>query len=93
MFGQGVARYMDKIKAVTKADRIAYYDLAMQDASVIEGHYNNKTLIGGRFGTVFRSAFFVKTPILAKKVVSVTRLDIKDFLEMPSYTLDQFLEK
>ena len=38
-------------------------NLAPFDESVVKSHYQNQKIIGGRYGTRFSSAFFVKAPI------------------------------
>lgn len=73
LYGSGIQRYFSK--AVSSSDlryRWAMCDLACQDPQVLKGHLRNQTLIGGRFGTVFRSAFFVRAPIPSEQILAVS---------------------
>jgi len=72
LFGKAIERYL--IKAVSSEEstyRFAMCDLACQDENVIIDHYKNKLVIGGRYDTIFRSAFFVKVPISSEQIISV----------------------
>jgi len=61
-------------------------DLACQDDEIIEFHYNNKTVIEGRYGVHFSSAFQVKVPILKEKIVEIIFYDYK-YID-PKYRLN-----
>ena len=69
-FGQSVLRYARKAWETDDQDsRIALCDLAAFDPDVITSHYRNRTVIGGRYGTVFRNAFFAKLPIPPASII------------------------
>jgi hypothetical protein len=51
-------------------------DLAIQDEGVISSHAKNEIIIGGRYGTVFKSAFFVKTPIVPSNILEIEETEI-----------------
>ena len=60
-FGQSVLRYARKAWATDDQDsRIALCDLAAFDPDVIASHHRNRTVVGGRYGTVFQKRLFRK---------------------------------
>lgn len=72
MFGPALARYLDRAWQRNDTQyRIALCDLAVQDPDVIEKHHANTVVIGGRYGTIFRSAFFVRLPIGPESILAV----------------------
>ena len=71
-FGPGVLRYARKAWATDDEDaRIAFCDLAAFDPDVIASHHRNQTVIGGRYGTVFRNAFLAKLPVPPASIIRV----------------------
>jgi hypothetical protein len=44
---------------------------AAHDPDVAAAHYKNRVCIGGRYGTKFRSAFVLRTPVAPEDVVEV----------------------
>jgi hypothetical protein len=56
IFGIAILRYIDRAWSSDGRERIALCDLAVQDDAVVLAHAGNKTVIGGRYGTRFRSA-------------------------------------
>ena len=76
LFGPKVRLYFD-LAANTPHEnqdrKIALCDLAIQDEQVIKDHKKNKTIISGRGGVIFKSAFLVREPIAAQRIVSVDR--------------------
>lgn len=71
-FGPRVLRYADKAwSADDQGKRIALCDLAIHDPAVIEAHHSNRTVIAGRYGTVFRNAFTVVCPVAPERIRSV----------------------
>ena len=79
IFGSAILRYIDRAWSTEdQTERIALCDLARQDDAVVRAHATNKTVIGGRFGTSFRSAFFARTPIASERIVD-TRIIENDF--------------
>lgn len=72
MFGPALARYIDRAwQRDDTQHRIALCDLAVQDLDVIKSHHKNKLVIEGRYGTTFRSAFFVRLPIGPESILAV----------------------
>lgn len=62
-FGPAVLPYAERAWATDNQDRrIALFDLARHDPDVVKAHHANTVVLGGRFGTVFRSAFIIKLP-------------------------------
>lgn len=81
LFGPGVLKYADRAWGTDDSERIALCDLAVQDDAVVLAHAANKTVIAGRYGTHFRSAFFVRTPVPAVRIAEVRTVD--SALELP----------
>jgi hypothetical protein len=81
MFGPAILRYADRAWGVDGDQRIALCDLAVQDDAVVRAHAANKTVIAGRFGTQFRSAFLVQTPVPAARIADVRV--VEDSYELP----------
>ena len=53
----------------------------MQDDAVVRAHAANEIVIAGRFGTQFRSAFLVQTPVPAARIADVRV--VEDAYELP----------
>lgn len=71
-FGSSILRYADRAWSSQETQtRIAYCDLAVQDDEVIAAHAGNTTILGGKQGTVFSSAFMARAPILPGDIRSV----------------------
>jgi hypothetical protein len=90
LFGKRIIQYFDK--AASSRDqkyRIALCDLACQDLQAVRSHAKNRIIIGGRYGVVFSSAFFVKVPLLPTEIIKVDTARQFDF--RPQLTLDDFL--
>ena len=65
LFGDRLGRYLDRAMAHPDSSyRFAMCDLAVQDDEIIQAHAKNDIVIGGRYGTCFRSAFFARAPSL-----------------------------
>lgn len=81
LFGRPILRYAERAWATESDDqRIAICHLAVQDDDVIRAHAQNATVISGRYGTEFCSAFLVRMPIAADQIVSVEQVSAKDFI-------------
>jgi hypothetical protein len=93
IFGNAILKYFEKA-AMSKDSlyRIAVCDLACQDFNVIRDHAKNTIILGGRYETLFCSAFFAKTPIPFNRIIDVElvkesqvnfkiNLSINDFVE------------
>jgi hypothetical protein len=63
---------------------------ACQDMAIVRSHAENGITIGGRYGVVFSSAFFVKTPLVPKEIIGVDAARELDF--RPRLSLDDFLK-
>ncbi|MBK9730843.1 MAG: hypothetical protein IPO83_06110 [Chitinophagaceae bacterium] len=75
-FGNSILQYFDHCHNSKSQERVAFCDLAINDPNVIREHYQNSTVIFGRHGTMFRSAFIVKPPISHFQIISVEKVDI-----------------
>ena len=90
IFGPALARYLDRAWQRNDTQyRIALCDLAVQDLDVIEKHHANTVVIGGRYGTIFRSAFFVRLPVGPERILVVAPPRAMRF--EPDITKDKFL--
>jgi hypothetical protein len=88
--GPAIRRYL--IRAIETSDydvRCALCELAIQDTKVVLDHGRNTKIIGGRGGTVFRSAFQVRSPIPPERIVSVSSANAYSFI--PDMRLSDFL--
>jgi len=75
LFGTAVLRYADRAWVTEDQDsRISVYDLAIQDHDVILAHSENKIVLGGRYRTRFVSAFMVRSPVPATRIVSAEQV-------------------
>jgi len=89
LFGERVGVYLDRAMASQEYSyRFAMCDLAIQDDEVVLAHARNRIVIGGRYNTIFKSAFFVKLPIPPADIISVCDASDQDFT--PQVTLDYF---
>jgi hypothetical protein len=81
LFGSAILRYADRAWATDKGDlqRVTICDLAVQDHDVILAHARNATVIGGRAGTEFCSAFMVRMPVPNDRIAVVEAVSAKDF--------------
>ena len=72
VFGEAVAVYLEEaFKTCDSSRRFALVDLAINDHGIIESHLKNRHWIRGRYGTFFRSAFLVRSPISPSQVNSI----------------------
>lgn len=89
LFGPSLGRYLDRAMVSNDISyKFAMCDLAVQDDEVINAHAMNNTVIGGRHGTVFRSAFFVKAPVIPSKILFIEDARHRDLL--PQVTIESF---
>jgi hypothetical protein len=93
IFGKSILKYIDKVVNNPESEKDAICDLAIQDNQVIMDHSKNKILIGGRYGTIFYSAFIVKTPIKSECIKSIEILEQAAHPIQPQITLDKILER
>jgi len=91
IFGNKIGKYLDKAWSNQNQNyRIAMADLAIQDIEIIQAHAKNTMVVGGRFKTMFCSAFIAKLPVPANGI-----LDILEPTLLPSsadITIDSFRE-
>ncbi len=81
VFGEDISKYLDQSVETKDMDRrIALVDLMINDQKVVAGHFNNITWLQGRYGTFFKSAFSVRSPIQHSQIINV------------QITNDQFIE-
>jgi len=90
IFGQVVERYVERAWLPDKKldYRLALCDLAAQDPQVICDHHRNEIVLGGRCGTIFRSAFNVRLPVAPARIVEVTRP--VGVIPKPNFTIEDF---
>ena len=93
IYGTSIKKYFEKASKSKKQNyRIAMCDLATQDIEVVKAHYKNNIVIGGRYGTVFKAAFFVKAPITPEKILSVKIVEQSPYSFTPDIRLHDFIE-
>lgn len=92
LFGPAIKRYFAAAcQSKDQRYRIGICNLAVFDREVISGHISNDSVIAGRNGTRFCSAFFVKAPVSAAQVkrvytptmgkVPTNTISLEDFLK------------
>lgn len=89
IFGDKIELYLEKLSN-PNSEQFAVCDLATFDPKVIYDHYKNEILIGGRYNTLFNSAFFVKLPISSKEIIDVKIIQTERHLGFPVITLEKF---
>ena len=93
-FGVGVLRYADKAwSSQDQGMRMALCDLAIHDPAVVEAHHANRTVIAGRYGTVFRNAFTVVCPVPPHHIRSVTAASSNFVQPQPVVLLQQLVQR
>lgn len=91
-FGIEISEYLDRAWSSEEIEhRIALCDLAVQDLEIVTSHYQNRVPIGGRHGTVFRSAFMVRLPIEPHRILSTYRAS--SCYEAPTFSICNFGNK
>ncbi|MEM2146727.1 MAG: hypothetical protein QW279_15295, partial [Candidatus Jordarchaeaceae archaeon] len=72
IYGAKIVKYFQKVtESEEQKYRIAMCDLATHDLDILSQHVNNRIVIEGRYGVIFRSAFFVAAPIKPDEIVEV----------------------
>lgn len=75
LFGPGILRYVDRAwRTDDDFQRRALCQLAVQDDDVIAAHAGNRIVIGGRYSTIFCSAFLIPTPLPPERIIEVRML-------------------
>jgi hypothetical protein len=93
VYGNKIEKYIEKIIIHPKSEKFAICDLVIIDNDIIKHHLKNELLIGGRYGTIFKSAFFVKVPILPENIVGIEILNKYCTVKNPDITLNNILER
>lgn len=89
VYGKNINRYIDKLFHDSLSASDAICDLISQDNLIIADHHKNNKLIGGRYGTLFYSAFEIKLPIESFQIHNVSRI-ADDFISvMPDFNVYQ----
>jgi hypothetical protein len=92
IFGGEIIKYFDKASLSEESSyEIAMCDLACQDLEIVRYHAQNQIIIGGRYKTIFQSAFFVRTPIKARQIISVENAKMQKFI--PQVRIDDFIKR
>jgi hypothetical protein len=92
VYGQKILQYLDRAWATMDGDqRIAMCDLATQDNDLVRAHAKNKAVISGRYGTRFRTAFMVQTPVPAERINSVDTIEGQARMPDAEITLQMIL--
>jgi hypothetical protein len=93
IFGKKIEKYIEKLITHPNSEKTAICDLVICDDEIIIEHSRNTEIIGGRYGTVFKSAFFGKTPITGDKIKNVEIIKEHIFIPFPTITLNNILER
>jgi hypothetical protein len=93
IFGEKIEKYIEKLIYHPNSEKIAICDLVICDDEIIIEHARNAEIIGGRYGTVFKSAFFGKTPITRDKIKNVEIIKEHIVIPSPTITLTNILER
>lgn len=93
IYGHKIVRYIDKIIKHPNADRMAVLDLVCNDSEIIQAHSKNLEVINGKWGTIFRCAFFCKVPIPQNKIIEVQSIEGFSQNYHPTVTLNSYLER
>lgn len=93
LYGNKIEYYIEKIIKHPNSEKNAICDLVIFDNEIIIEHYTNKKVIGGRFNTIFKSAFCGKVPILPNQIINVERLPNVGPSIHPDIILNDILEK
>ena len=89
IYGSAIVKYLDRAWSTDSQDqRIVMCDLATQDDAVIKADAKNRIVIAGRHYTRFRTAFMVKLPVPANRIISVGQLDPGETAPQAEITLD-----
>jgi len=87
-FGKRILRYVDRAWSTEdQGQRVALCDLAVQDVEVIQAHAKNRNVILGRYNTLFRSAFFVRTPVPPEHIEKVEKLSERFAPPVPDFSI------
>lgn len=89
VFGPRVLRYAERAWGRKDGQYdIAMCDLAILDPEVIAAHHANRTVVGGRHRTVFRSAFTVRMPVEPRRILRLWSPATRPHPAIPEVTLD-----
>jgi hypothetical protein len=92
IYGTKIVKYFRKAtESKEQKHRIAMCDLAIHDLDVVSQHANNRIVIEGRYGVIFRSAFFVEAPIKPEDIVEVFAPEQGGFEFRPQIKLYEWL--
>lgn len=92
LFGSKILFYFDAARVTKDQDRrVALCDLATIDPCVVNAHYKNRSVIFGRYGTVFENAFTVSLPISPRNIINVSIPTNRYEIREPSVTLGEIL--
>ncbi len=86
IYGEKMGKYFEKAAGSKDVDynyRSAICDLAVHDLDIVKVHLKNKIVINGRYGVIFRSAFFVEAPITPDEIKEVFIPEINKFKFKP----------
>lgn len=91
-FGDAVLRYADSAWS-SPEQSIPLCDLACHDPEVIEAHHASAVVLGGRYRTVFRSAFIVRLPIAPQSIIRVWSPEEQPALPAPEFMFHDLLKQ
>lgn len=93
-YGEAAIRYLEAAwGADDQIQRVAYCDRAVLDPAVVAHHYRNRTIIAGRSGTVFSSAFQVRLPIGPSAIRNVHVPEQPAVSSSPEFRLERLVRR
>lgn len=91
LFGDAIEPYFWAATRTTEqSERIGLCNAAAHDPAVVHGHLKNTRVIGGRYGTRFRSAFALRLPVDQAAVVRIHDANLSERVEDVEVSIDAF---
>ena len=91
VYGDKIEYYFEKAIQHPNSDILAICDLIICDNDIIIEHSKNKEILGGRFGTIYKSAFLGKIPISPEKINNVDIISKNTLIKGPNIRLNEVL--
>jgi hypothetical protein len=92
VYGNAILPYAERAwREPDQRRRVAICDRAVLDPEVVAAHHANAMVIGGRVGTVFRSAFMIKLPVAQTAIVRVWSPSERPEVAVPEFVFSDLL--
>lgn len=94
VYGEAAIRHLQAAWATDdQIQRVAHCDRAVLDPAVVAYHYRNRTVIVGRHGTIFSSAFQVRLPIEPRAIRMVHAPDARPISPAPEIWFERLIRR